>query len=195
MVIRVYEGEQTKTCDNNLLGKYVVSGIQPAPRAVPQIIVSYDVDTDGILNVSVGDKTTGQKYSIKKDKGRLSKEDIEEMVQEAKKYKSEDEEHKKKVDAKNTLESYVYNMRSTVTYEKIGEMLSPGDKKKIENAINEAVGWLDSNQLSEADEFEDKFKKLEIVCNPIIAKTYQGGGGMDDEAGYSGGSGEIEELE
>ncbi|KAJ0580762.1 putative Heat shock protein 70 family [Helianthus annuus] len=205
VLIQVYEGERTRTRDNNLLGKFELSGIPPAPRGVPQITVCFDIDANGILNVSAEDKTTGQKnkITITNDKGRLSKEDIEKMVQEAEKYKSEDEEHKKKVEAKNTLENYAYNMRNTVKDEKIGEKLSPEDKKKIEDAIDEAIAWLDSNQLGEADEFEDKMKELENVCNPIIAKMYQGGGdaaaaGMDDEPSYSGGSGagpKIEEVD
>ncbi|KAK3033943.1 hypothetical protein RJ639_034107, partial [Escallonia herrerae] len=191
VLIQVYEGERTKTRDNNLLGKFKLSGIPPAPRGVPQITVCFDIDANGILNVSAEDKTTGQKnkITITNDKGRLSKEEIEKMVQEA-----EDEEHKKKVEAKNALENYAYNMRNTVKDEKIGANLSAADKKKIEDAIDQAISWLDSNQLAEADEFEDKMKELEGICNPIIAKMYQGAGGeagapMDDEAPSAGGSG------
>lgn len=163
----------------------------------------FDIDANGILNVSAEDKTTGQKnkITITNDKGRLSKEEIEKMVQEAEKYKSEDEEHKKKVEAKNTLENYAYNMRNTIKDEKIGEKLSPADKKKIEDAIDEAISWLDANQLAEADEFEDKVKELEGVCNPIIAKMYQGGeagagGSMDEDIPSGGGAGpKIEEVD
>jgi L1 cell adhesion molecule like protein len=157
------------------------------------------------LNVSAEDKTTGQKnkITITNDKGRLSKEEIEKMVEEAEKYKSEDEEHKKKVEAKNALENYAYNMRNTVKDEKIGSKLNPADKKKIEDAIDQAIHWLDSNQLAEADEFEDKMKELESICNPIIAKMYQGdgadmGGRMDEDAPSTGGSGagpKIEEVD
>ncbi|KAK8476856.1 hypothetical protein V6N11_057443 [Hibiscus sabdariffa] len=202
---KVYEGERARTRDNNLLGKFELSGIPPAPRGVPQITVCFDIDANGILNVSAEDKTTGQKnkITITNDKGRLSKEEIEKMVQEAEKYKSEDEEHKKKVEAKNALENYSYNMRNTVRDEKIGSKLDPADKKKIEDAIDGAIQWLDGNQLAEADEFEDKMKELESICNPIIAKMYQGagadmGGGMDDDAPPAGGSGagpKIEEVD
>ncbi|KAK8514815.1 hypothetical protein V6N12_057720 [Hibiscus sabdariffa] len=201
---KVYEGERTRTRDNNLLGKFELSGIPPAPRGVPQITVCFDIDANGILNVSAEDKTTGQKnkITITNDKGRLSKEEIEKMVQEAEKYKSEDEEHKKKVESKNALENYAYNMRNTVKDEKIGAKLSGEDKKKIEDAIEQAIQWLDSNQLAEADEFEDKMKELESICNPIIAKMYQGaggdmGGGMDDDApaGGSGAGPKIEEVD
>ncbi|KAJ6350235.1 hypothetical protein OIU78_006409 [Salix suchowensis] len=205
VLIQVYEGERTRTRDNNLLGKFELSGIPPAPRGVPQITVCFDIDANGILNVSAEDKTTGQKnkITITNDKGRLSKEDIEKMVQEAEKYKSEDEEHKKKVESKNSLENYAYNMRNTVKDEKISSKLGADDKKKIEDAIDQAIQWLDSNQLAEADEFEDKMKELESICNPIIAKMYQGagadmGGGMEDDAPPSGSSGagpKIEEVD
>jgi len=206
VLIQVYEGERTRTKDNNLLGKFELSGIPPAPRGVPQITVCFDIDANGILNVSAEDKTTGQKnkITITNDKGRLSKEEIEKMVQEAEKYKSEDEEHKKKVEAKNSLENYAYNMRNTIKDEKISSKLSGGDKKQIEDAIEGAIQWLDANQLAEADEFEDKMKELETVCNPIIAKMYQGGAGegpeVDDDAAPppsgSGGAGpKIEEVD
>ncbi|KAF2296051.1 hypothetical protein GH714_035864 [Hevea brasiliensis] len=141
VLIQVYEGERTRTRDNNLLGKFELSGIPPAPRGVPQITVCFDIDANGILNVSAEDKTTGQKnkITITNDKGRLSKEEIEKMVQEAEKYKSEDEEHKKKVEAKNALENYSYNMRNTVKDEKISSKLAAADKKKIEDAIDQAI--------------------------------------------------------
>jgi L1 cell adhesion molecule like protein len=193
VLIQVFEGERARTKDNNLLGKFELSGIPPAPRGVPQITVCFDIDANGILNVSAEDKTTGKKnkITITNDKGRLSKEDIEKMVQEAEKYKSEDEEHKKKVEAKNALENYAYNMRNTIRDEKIGEKLPAADKKKVEDSIEEAIQWLDGNQLGEADEFEDKMKELESVCNPIIAKMYQGGAG--GEAGGPGASGMDED--
>ncbi|ESQ29649.1 hypothetical protein EUTSA_v10023343mg [Eutrema salsugineum] len=208
VLIQVYEGERARTKDNNLLGKFELSGIPPAPRGVPQITICFDIDANGILNVSAEDKTTGQKnkITITNDKGRLSKDEIEKMVQEAEKYKSEDEEHKKKVEAKNALENYAYNMRNTIRDEKIGEKLPAADKKKIEDSIEEVIQWLDGNQLAEADEFEDKMKELESVCNPIIAKMYQGAGGepggpaagMDDDEAppSSGGAGpKIEEVD
>ena len=204
----MYEGEHARTKDNNLLGKFELSGIPLAPRGVPQITVTFDIDANGILNVSAEDKTTGQKskITITNDKGRLSKEEIEKMVQEAEKYKAEDEEVKKKVDAKNSLENYAYNMRNTIKDDKIASKLSPEDKKKIEDAVDGAISWLDSNQLAEVDEFEDKMKELESICNPIISKMYQGAGGaagMDEDApsggaGTGGGSGagpKIEEVD
>ncbi|XP_022721136.1 heat shock cognate 70 kDa protein-like [Durio zibethinus] len=179
VLIQVYEGERARTKDNNLLGKFELTGIPPAPRGVPQINVCFDIDANGILNVSAEDKTAGvkNKITITNDKGRLSKEEIERMVQEAERYKSEDEEVKKKVEAKNALENYAYNMRNTVKDEKFAGKLDPADKQKIEKAIDETIEWLDRNQLAEVDEFEDKLKELEGLCNPIIAKMYQGGGG------------------
>ncbi|ESR38038.1 hypothetical protein CICLE_v10028007mg [Citrus x clementina] len=173
MSIQVYEGERTRTRDNNLLGKFELSGIPPAPRGVPQINVRFDIDANGILKISAEDETTGQKNKInmRNDKGRLSKEEREKMVQEAKKYKAEDEEHKKKVEAKNALENYAYNMRNTIEDEKISAKLPAAAKQKIEDAIEQAIQWLDGNPLAEADEFEDKMKELEGIYN---ANMYQG---------------------
>ncbi|XP_044487248.1 heat shock cognate 70 kDa protein-like [Mangifera indica] len=181
VLIQVYEGERARTKDNNLLGTFELKGIPPAPRGVPQINVCFDIDANGILNVSAEDKTAGVKnqITITNDKGRLSKEDIERMVQEAERYKSEDEQVKKKVEAKNALENYAYSMRNTVKDEKIASKLDSADKQKIESAINETMEWLDRNQLAEVDELEDKLKELEGLCNPIIAKMYQGGAGGD----------------
>ncbi|KAL0919616.1 hypothetical protein M5K25_011725 [Dendrobium thyrsiflorum] len=205
VLIQVYEGERTRTKDNNLLGKFELSGIPPAPRGVPQITVGFDIDANGILNVSAEDKTTGQKnkITISNDKGRLSKGEIEKMVQEAERFKAEDEEHKKKVESKNTLENYVYNMRNTIKDDKIASKLGAEDKKKIEDAVDQVIQWLDSNQLAEADELDDKMKELEGICNPIIAKMYQAGGGMPDDmdedgpaaAGGRGAGPKIEEVD
>ncbi|GMN63652.1 hypothetical protein TIFTF001_032726 [Ficus carica] len=197
VLIQVYEGERARTKDNNLLGKFELTGIPPAPRGVPQIHVAFDIDANGILNVTAEDKTAGvkNKITITNDKGRLSKEDIEKMVKDAERYKAEDEEVKKKVEAKNSLENYAYNMRNTVKDEKFAGKLSPEDKEKIEKAVEETIEWLDRNQLAEVDELEDKLKELENVCNPIIAKMYQGGAGgdgdvpMGDGYGSSGGGG------
>ncbi|XP_024388916.1 heat shock cognate 70 kDa protein [Physcomitrium patens] len=190
VLIQVYEGERARTRDNNLLGKFELSGIPPAPRGVPQITVCFDIDANGILNVSAEDKTTGQKnkITITNDKGRLSKDEIEKMVQEAEKYKSEDEDHKKKIESKNGLENYAYNMRNTIKDEKIASNLDAADKKKIEDAVEAAIQWLDQNQLAESDEFDDKMKELEGVCNPIIARMYQGGAGGEGGAPSNGGS-------
>merc|ERR1712023_514029 len=192
VLIQVFEGERSRTKDNNLLGKFELSGIPPAPRGVPQINVCFDIDANGILNVSAEDKTTGQKnkITITNDKGRLSKEEIERMVQEAEKYKAEDEEHSKKIEAKNGLENYAYNMRNTMNDEKLAGKIDPADKEKITSEIDKAIEWLDSNQLAEVDEFQDKLKELEGICNPIMSKMYAAGGvpgGMPDMGGMGGG--------
>lgn len=178
VLIQVYEGERARTKDNNLLGKFELTGIPPAPRGVPQINVMFDIDANGILNVTAEDKTAGvkNKITITNDKGRMSKDEIERLVKEAEKYRAEDEEVKKKVEAKNALENYAYNMRNTVRDEKFAGKLDPDDKNKIEKSVEETIEWLDRNQLAEVDELQDKLKDLEGVCNPIIAKMYQGGG-------------------
>lgn len=206
VLIQVYEGERARTKDNNLLGTFELKGIPPAPRGVPQINVCFDMDANGILNVSAEDKTAGVKnqITITNDKGRLSKEEIEKMVQDAEKYKAEDEQVKKKVEAKNSLENYAYNMRNTIKDEKLAQKLDQEDKQKIEKAIDETIEWIEGNQLAEVDEFEYKLKELEGICNPIISKMYQGGaggptGGMPTDGGFSssGGAGgpKIEEVD
>merc|ERR1712205_234677 len=195
VLIQVFEGERAMTKDNNILGKFHLDGIPPAPRGVPQIEVTFDIDANGILNVSAQDKASGKsnKITITNDKGRLSKEDIERMVQEAEKYKAEDEEHKKKIDAKNGLESYAYNMRNSMSDENVGGKLDPEDKKTIEAKIDETIAWLDGNQTAEVDEFEDKLKEVEGVCNPIISKMYgQAGGAPPPGADFGGAEGGAE---
>jgi L1 cell adhesion molecule like protein len=189
VLIQVFEGERSRTKDNNLLGKFELQGIPPAPRGVPQINVCFDIDANGILNVSAEDKSTGQKnkITITNDKGRLSKEEIERMVQEAEKYKAEDEEHKKKIEAKNGLENYAYNMKNTMNDDNVGGKIDADDKAKITAAVEETISWLDGNQTAEIDEFEDKLKELEGICNPIISKMYQGAGGAAPDMGDMGG--------
>merc|ERR1711869_122352 len=178
VLIQVFEGERARTKDNNLLGKFELSGIPPAPRGVPQINVIYDIDANSILNVSAEDKSTGQKnkITITNDKGRLSKDEIERMVAEAEKYKSEDEDHRKKIEAKNSLENYCYSMRNTLKDSKFEGKVSDEDKEKLNKAIDEAIEWLDANQLAEVEEFTDKLKEVEEICNPVITAMYQAAG-------------------
>merc|ERR1719347_1360490 len=168
------------TKDNHLLGKFDLTGIPPAPRGVPQIEVTFDIDANGILNVSACDKSTGKenKITITNDKARLSKEDIERMVNDAEKFKAEDEAQKERIAAKNGLESYCFNMKATVDDEKVKDKISDDDRKKITDKCDEAIKWLDANQLAEVEEFNEKQKEVEGVCNPIITKLYQGAGGM-----------------
>jgi len=146
---------------------------------VPQIEVTFDIDANGILNVSAVDKSTGKenKITITNDKGRLSKEEIERMVKEAEAYKDEDEKQKDRIQAKNGLESYAFNIKSTVEDEKVKDKIPEDDRKKIIERVEEVIKWLDQNQLAEKEEFEHKQKELEGVCNPIITKLYQSAGG------------------
>lgn len=194
VLVQVYEGERAMTKDNNLLGKFDLTGIPPAPRGVPQIEVTFDIDANGILNVSAVDKSTGKenKITITNDKGRLSKDDIDRMVQEAEKYKAEDEANRDRVGAKNSLESYTYNMKQTVEDEKLKGKISDQDKQKVLDKCQEVISWLDRNQMAEKEEYEHKQKELEKLCNPIVTKLYQGAGGAG--AGGSGGP-TIEEVD
>ncbi|XP_057473016.1 heat shock cognate 70 kDa protein 1-like [Actinidia eriantha] len=153
---------------------YEVLPFPPFPRSYPRSkITDFECCRRGQNHGSTGQKN---KITITHDKGRLSKEEIEKMVQEAEKYKSVDEEHEKKVEAKNALVNYAYNMRNTGKDEKMGAKLNPSDKTKTEEAMDQEISWLDSNQLAEADEFGDEMKEPEGICNPIIAKMYQGAG-------------------
>jgi len=194
VTIQVYEGERAMTKDNHLLGKFDLTGIPPAPRGVPQIEVTFDIDANGILNVSACDKSTGKqnKITITNDKGRLSKEEIERMVNDAEKFKDEDAKQKDRISAKNGLESYCFNMKTTIDDEKMADKISADDKKLIADKCDDAIKWLDANQLAEVEEFSEKQKEVEAVCNPIITKLYQSaggapGGGMPDMGGMPGG--------
>jgi heat shock 70kDa protein 1/2/6/8 len=166
------------TKDNNILGKFELAGIPPAPRGVPQIEVTFDIDANGILNVSAIEKSTNKenKITITNDKGRLSKEEIERMVNDAEKYKAEDEKQRTVIAAKNSLESYCFNMKSTMEDEKLKDKISEEDKKVIMDKCNDVIKWMDTNQLADKEEFEHKQKELEAVCNPIVTKLYQSGG-------------------
>jgi len=188
VLIQVYEGERAMTKDNAILGKFELSGIPPAPRGVPQIDVTFDVDANGILNVSAIDKSTGKenKITITNDKGRLSKEEIERMVNEAETFKNEDDKQRNRIAAKNSLESYAFHMKSTVEDEKLKDKLAADDKKVIADKCSEIITWLDTNQTAEQDEFEAKQKEIEGVCNPIITKLYQGMGGAGGMPGAGG---------
>ncbi|XP_034960507.1 heat shock-related 70 kDa protein 2 [Zootoca vivipara] len=194
VLVQVYEGERAMTKDNNLLGKFDLTGIPPAPRGVPQIEVTFDIDANGILNVTAVDKSTGKenKITITNDKGRLSKDDIDRMVQEAERYKAEDESNRERVVSKNALESYAYNIKQTVEDDKLKGKISEQDKQRVLEKCQEVISWLDRNQMAEKEEFEHKQKELEKLCNPIIAKLYQGAGGA---AGAPGGGPTIEEVD
>ncbi|KAJ5755354.1 hypothetical protein N7533_004897 [Penicillium manginii] len=177
VLIQVFEGERARTKDNNLLGKFELTGIPPRPRGVPQIEVTFDLDANGIMNVSASEKGTGKsnKITITNDKGRLSKEEIERMLSEAEKYKAEDEAEAGRIQAKNGLESYAYSLKNTITEGKL--QMSDDDKKKIEDKISEIISWLDNNQTAEKDEYESQQKELEAIANPIMQAAYGAAGG------------------
>ncbi|KAJ5888841.1 Heat shock 70 kDa protein [Penicillium taxi] len=193
VLIQVFEGERARTKDNNLLGKFELTGIPPAPRGVPQIEVTFDLDANGIMNVSAVEKGTGKssKITITNDKGRLSKEEIERMLSEAEKYKAEDEEEAARIQAKNGLESYAYSLKNTLSEGKL--TISEDDKKKIEDKVNEVIGWLDSNQTAEKDEYESHQKELEGIANPIISAAY--GGAAPPGAAPGGATHTADEVE
>lgn len=192
VLIQVFEGERAMTKDNNLLGKFELSGIPPAPRGVPQIEVTFDIDANGILNVTALEKSTNKenKITITNDKGRLSKEDIERMVNEAEKYRNEDDKQKECISAKNALESYCFNMKATMEDDKLKDKITDSDKTLILDKCNDTIKWLDANQLAEKEEYEHRQKELESVCNPIITKLYQGAGGAPPGGmpGFPGGA-------
>ncbi|RMY45129.1 hypothetical protein D0864_15499 [Hortaea werneckii] len=190
VLIQVFEGERARTKDNNLMGKFELTGIPPAPRGVPQIEVTFDLDANGIMNVSALEKGTGKtnKIVITNDKGRLSKEEIERMLAEAEKYKEEDEAEAARIQAKNGLESYAYSLKNTIQDEKVAEKIEAGEKEKLQAKIDETVSWIDDNQTATKDEYESQQKELEGVANPIMVKIYGQGaeGGMPGGAGGAG---------
>jgi heat shock protein 1/8 len=179
VLIQVFEGERAMTKDNNILGKFQLEGIPPMPRGVPQVDVTFDIDANGILNVSAMEKSTGkeQKIQIKNDKGRMSAEEIERLVQEAERYKAEDEANKARVEAKNGLENYVFQIKNSINDEKLADKVSAEDKKKVLDAVNATTQWLDSNQAAEKEEFEEKQKSLESIVLPILQNLSGGAAG------------------
>merc|ERR1719276_575563 len=194
VLIQVFEGERAMTKDNHLLGKFELTGIPPAPRGVPQIEVSFEVDANGILQVSAEDKGTGkaEKITITAEKGRLSEEDIERMVREAEEFAEEDKKVKARIDSKNGLEGYLYNLKNTLDDDEKGlaDKLSEEDKEELTTAIDDALDWMDENPEADAEEYSEKQKEVEQIANPIMRELYQGqapGGGGD------GGEGEGDE--
>ena len=173
VTIQVFEGERAFTKDNNLLGRFDLKGIPPAPRGVPRIEVSFDVDADGILTVSAKDQSTGNSnnITITNDKGRLSKTDIDRMVAEAEQYKEEDEKKRDKVNAKNNLEGYAHQVKQAVEDPKNDHKLDPVDKKIAKNKAQEVIAWLQRNQEAEKEEYEEKQRDLQQVCSPVMSKV------------------------
>ena len=191
VTIQVYEGERAMTKDNHLLGQFDLRGIPPAPRGVPQIDVTFDIDANGILKVSALDKTSGkcENITITNDKGRLSQSDIERMVKEAEVYKSEDDKQKERISAKNSLESYCFSVKSTLEDDNIKAKISESDRHKVSKKCNEILKWVEENQMAEMEEFSHKQKELESICNPIMTKLYQQSGGQQQQQARAGGCG------
>jgi len=189
VLIQVFEGERKFTKDNNSLGKFELSGIPPAPRGVPQIEVTFDLDSNGILNVSAIDKASGNKnkITITNDKGRLSKQDIERMVQEAEKYAKDDESAREKVEAKNNLENYAYGLRNTLKDNNVASKINADDKNKLEQSIDEITKWLDNHPTADKEDYEKKQKDLEAIAMPIMTKMYQQSGPTPSASGMPGG--------
>jgi len=186
VLIQVYEGERSRTKDNNLLGKFELGGIPPAPRGTPQVEVTFDIDANGVLNVTAEDKgASGKKanITITNDKGRLSKDDIERMVREAEQYADEDKAAAERITAKNSLESYCYSMKNTMGEEKTKAALGEDDVKTVNDKIDEVMQWLDTADNAEKEEFDSMQKDLEGVANPIMQKLYANGGAPDGAAG------------
>ena len=189
VLIQVFEGERSMTRDNNLLGKFNLDGIPPMPRGQPQIDVCFDIDANGILNVSAIEKSTGKenKITITNDKGRLSQEEIERMVEEAEKYKAEDDANKNRIEAKNGLENYCYSLKTSISSPEVEGKIPEDDKSKLTAAIDEALQWLDSNLSAEKEEFEEKQKGLEAIAMPILQAM--GGGAGAPPGGMPGAGG------
>ena len=181
VTIHIFEGERPLTKDNHSLAKFDLSGIPPAPRGQPQIEVTFDVDENSILTVSAVEKATGksEKIVVTNDSGRLSKEEIERMLKEAKEFEEQDKITKEKIDAKNSFENYIYSMKNTVEDKEkgLGAKLTDDEKETINNAIKEAQDWLSANQDAEKDEYDTHLKDLQKICDPIIGKLYQQTGG------------------
>ncbi|CAF0764518.1 unnamed protein product, partial [Brachionus calyciflorus] len=197
VTIQVFEGERPMTKDNHLLGKFDLTGIPPAPRGVPQIEVTFEIDVNGILKVTAEDKGTGNKNNIviNNNQNRLSPEEIERMIKDAEKFADEDKKVKEKVEAKNELESYVYSLKNQLSdKEKLGGKLSEDEKETVQTAVEEKIKWLESNSDAEVDDYKEQKKQLEEIVNPIMTKFYQQSGGAGGQGGAGPESEEKDEL-
>jgi len=184
--IQVYEGERAMTRDNRLLGQFNLDGIPPAPRGVPQIEVSFDLDANGILNVSAIDKTTGKsnKITITNEKGRLSKEDIEKMVKEAEQFRQQDEAQKLQVEARNELERYAYSVRTSLNNDELKSKFSEDDKATLTRAVDDELQWLEEHPDADADACQSRRKDLEAIVHPVMIRLYsQAGDGKETDPG------------
>ena len=180
VLVQVFEGERQLTKDNHLLGKFNLDGIPPMPRGQPQIEITYDIDANSILNVTAVEKSTGKnnKIVITNDKGRLSKDDIDRLVKEAEKFKDEDNKVKERIEAKNGLEQYCYQIKQTVKEEKLKDKFSEDEKKQIDTKVDEILKWVNDNPAASKEEYDAKQKEIEAIFNPIMQKIYQQMGGQ-----------------
>ncbi|UMM10448.1 hypothetical protein L5515_000217 [Caenorhabditis briggsae] len=188
--IQVYEGERAMTRDNHRLGTFELTGIPPAPRGIPQIDVTFDIDANGILNVSAEDKSTGKsnRITIRNEKGRLSQADIDRMVNEAKQFEREDAQQRDKVSARNQLEGYAFQVKQAL--DEHGDKLSSEDRSRAREAVEDTLRWMESNTLAEKDEIEAKDRELKAVCQAILTKMHQQeSGGQGANCGSTPGSG------
>jgi len=198
--IQVFEGERAMTRDNNLLGKFQLSGIPPAPRGVPQIEVSFDLDTNGILHVSAKDQSTGrsEQIQIKNEIGRLSKEEIEHMLAEAEKYKQEDENQKERIGARNSLESLAFNYKQAVSSAS-DDNLTSDEKDEVNRKCEEVLKWMESNSLAEKEEYDHQMSEMQKVCSPVMAKLHGAGqstpGGTEYNSTAGGSGPTVEEVD
>jgi L1 cell adhesion molecule like protein len=197
--VRVFEGERSFTKDCNLLGQFDLTGLPPAPRGVPQLEVTYDIDANGMLNVTACDKSSGKKQNIviTNDKGRLSKEQVENMIKEAERLKAEDEQNMKRVEAKNKLESYIYNWRNQLDTKEVADKLGETDCETIKKWVKETQDWLETNASATTEEFESKMKDCESALKAIVSKMYGAGGmpGAMPGAGRATTGDNIEEVD
>ena len=187
VTVQVFEGERQFTKDNNKLGEFTLTGIPPMPRGVPQIEISYDLDANGILNVSASEKSTGKSETITvtNDKGRLSKEDIEAMVQDAEKFKDDDERAHALIESRNNFENMVYQMKSTLGDEKLSTVIESELKDNLTKVIDDNLSWLENNQMASKEEYDSKLSELQEAMKPLQEKMMAGMQGMPE--GMSGG--------
>ena len=201
VLIQVYEGERQFTRDCNKLGEFKLDGIPPMPRGVPQIEVSFDIDANGILNISAAEKSTGKsnKITITNDKGRLSKEEIERMVEEAEKHAADDKERMERVEAKNQLESYLYNTRNAVREDKVKDTLGEGTVEEVEGWVKEGIEWLEANPEAMKEEYAEKQKMYEEKIRPVMMKLYEKSGapgsGPEGDGAADGPGPRVEEVD
>jgi L1 cell adhesion molecule like protein len=197
VTISVFEGERAQTKDCNKLGEFTLTGIPPAPRGVPQIEVTFDVDANSCLNISAKDKSTSKTETIKitNDGSRLSEADVKRMVDEAAKFADEDAKVLEKVQAKNGLEAYAYSVKQTVEDPKVADKLSDEDKQAVLTKIRESMDWIDANQTAEKDEFEHQRKELEAVAGPVMTKLHGAADGASGAPPAGGAAASAEEVD